>query len=313
VGARKRILAVAVLYKRTAEQSQSVAALRRLLVEGRIGAETLDLMICDNSPYEQPAPAWIAGGYVRDVTNPGLARCYNQALRRAVEKGVAWLMLLDQDTTVTEEYLHEVLETAEAIETGEALGAAEALGRDQGVVAMVPKLIQGGVICSPIQPPRYGPARAVRAEYQGVAGGSLHAFNSGAVIRVSAIREIGGFPEEFPLDYLDHATFTGLQRRGGKLLVLRSELEHELSSNDQTGNDQAGKDQAGNDQRGEHAISVQRQASVLDAEYRFYARYGSGAERRMWRFRLLRAVLGRVLRGKNGGQSWRMLKSAMRR
>jgi len=296
VGARERILAVVVLYKRTAEQSQSVAALQGLLVEGRIGAEALDLMICDNSPYEQPAPAWIAGGYVRDVTNPGLARCYNQALRRAVEKGVAWLMLLDQDTTVTEEYLYEVLETAEA------------LGRDQGVVAMVPKLIQGGVICSPIQPPRYGPARAVRAEYQGVAGGSLHAFNSGAVVRVSAIREIGGFPEEFPLDYLDHATFTGLQRRGGKLLVLRSELEHELSSNDQTGNNQAG-----NDQRGEDAISVQRQASVLDAEYRFYARYGSGAERRMWRFRLLRAVLGRVLRAKSGGQSWRMLKSAMRR
>lgn len=307
MGARERILAVAVLYKRTAEQSQSVAALRRLLVEGRIGAEALDLMICDNSPYEQPAPDWIAGGYVRDVTNPGLARCYNQALRRAVEKGVAWLMLLDQDTTVTEEYLHEVLETAEAIET------AEALGRDQGVVAMVPKLIQGGVICSPIQPPRYGPARAVRAEYQGVAGGSLHPFNSGAVIRVSAIREIGGFPEEFPLDYLDHATFTGLQRRGGKLLVLRSELEHELSSNDQTGNDQTGNNQAVNDQRGEDAISVQRQASVLDAEYRFYARYGSGAERRMWRFRLLRAVLGRVLRAKSGGQSWRMLKSAMRR
>jgi len=291
VAVRERILAVAVLYKRAAEQSQSIAALRRLLVEGRIPAEALDLMICDNSPYAQPAPAWIAGGYVRDVTNPGLARCYNQALQRAVEAGVPWLMLLDQDTTVTEEYVHEVLDTAEA------------LGRDQKVVAMVPKLIQGGVICSPIQPPRYGPARAISAEYQGVAEGRLHAFNSGAVVRVSAVREIGGFPEEFALDYLDHATFTGLQRRGGKLLVLRSELEHELSSNDQTGNDQTGED----------AISVQRQTGVLDAEYRFYARYGSGAERRMWRFRLLRAVLGRVLRGKSGGQSWRMLKSAMRR
>lgn len=79
----------------------------------------------------------------------------------------------------------------------------------------------------------------------------LRAFNSGAVVRVSAIREMGGFATEFPLDYLDQATFAELQERGGRVFLLR-------------------------------------------------------------RLRLLRAVLGRLLRAKRGAQTWRMLRSAVR-
>lgn len=280
-----RIFAVVVLYRMRAEESAAFCSLAELVgADVGVGA-VVEWMVCDNSPHEQAAPEGFEGEYLRDGTNAGLARCYNEALRRAEAGGFEWLMLLDQDTTVTAAYLREVLEVA-----GLGLG-------DDRVVAMVPRLVEAGVVCSPAYPPRYGPARAIGAGECGAAKERLHAFNSGAVVRVRALREIGGFAEEFPLDYLDHATFTQLQTRGGRLFVLRSELEHELSSNDETRRDDA---------------AERRRAGVLDAEYRFYARYGSVTERLLRRFRLLRAALGRVVRGKDAAQTRRMLRSAIR-
>jgi len=116
------------------------------------------------------------------------------------------------------------------------------------------------------------------------------------LLRVSAVRAIGGFPAEFPLDYLDHATFAELQAQGGRVYVLQSVLEHELSSNTERPS----------------AAAARRQHMVLHAEQRFYARYGTPKQRWLRRVRLLKAVAGRLLRRKEAGQTWRMLKSALR-
>jgi hypothetical protein len=44
-------------------------------------------------------------------------------------------------------------------------------------------------------------------------------YNSGALLRVKALQEMNGFPEEFLLDYLDHATFRILQNKGGRISI----------------------------------------------------------------------------------------------
>lgn len=278
-----RVYAVIVLYRRNASKSEAYVSLKKLLDAGFGGM--VELLVCDNSPYEQPAPDDFRGAYLRDLTNPGLARCYNEALRRAEPIEASWLMLLDQDTVVTGEYLYEVSENAEILKN------------EDDIVAMVPALIDGDVVCSPIYPPMYGPPRAVNADMHGPATTLLHALNSGAVLRVSAIRKIGGFPLDFPLDYLDHATFFQLQHEGRKIFLLRSRLQHKLSSNSEPGRDVA---------------SIRRMESMLKAEARFYSRYGSPKDRFLRRFRLLRAVIGRILRGKEASQSWRLLKAAIR-
>jgi len=110
------------------------------------------------------------------------------------------------------------------------------------------------------------------------------------------LRAQGGFAAEFPLDYLDHVTFAELQARGGRVHVLRSMLEHELSSNTERRSVEA----------------ARRQSAVLDAERRFYARYGTRCERWLRRVRLLKAAAGRLVRGKEAGQTWRMFKAALR-
>ena len=279
------MLAIIVLYKVPAEQSQSFASLQAYLKAGSAGARRFELMLCDNSPYAQPRPAGFHGEYVSDTANSGLATAYNCALRAASERGIPWLLLLDQDTTLTAEFLDEALATAE-----------EMAARPE-VVALVPKLTDKGVIVSPHYPPLLEAARPIAAEMSGFAPARVYVFNSGAVVRVSAIQAIGGFPVEYPLDFLDHATFAALRRSGGQLFILRSTLKHELSDVNQALPDPA---------------LVPRQEGVLDAEYRFYRKYGSPSERLIRRLRLLRSALGRAAKGKDWGQTRRILRAALR-
>src|SRR5665213_4145989 len=103
----KRILAVVVLYKMTFAESRSLTSIRNACSDDQALAQTMDLMVCDNTPYEQVPPTSYSGRFYRDAANPGLAHWYNLALKSAAESGARWIMLLDQDTEVTAEYLAE--------------------------------------------------------------------------------------------------------------------------------------------------------------------------------------------------------------
>jgi GT2 family glycosyltransferase len=281
-----RIFAVMVLYKRSLEESETFSTLRSLLQKRTDLAGAISLLLYDNSPVAQEVPVLpIPTQYISNPANPGLAAAYSAGLQLAGQETADWLLLLDQDTTLTPEYLEEI-----------SSGAVHLLS-DRKIVAIVPKLSDKGVLCSPLYPPTYGPARMIDRTTAGDSSQRLHAFNSGAVLRVSALKAIGGFPEDFPLDYLDHATFAALQDRGGRLHILNAILEHELSSNVERNRD---------------PNFVQRQTGILDAEYRFYKQYGSAGDRLRRRLRLIRASLGRVLRRRDRNQTWRMLKSAFR-
>ena len=92
--------------------------------------------------------------------------------------------------------------------------------------------------------------------------------NSGAVLRLSAVRAADGFPADYPLDYLDHAMAARLLNGGSRVLLLRSVLRHHLSLLD----------------RG--TLGVARLDSVLRAEERFYLEHGAPATGVGWRPRV---------------------------
>lgn len=281
----KRILAVVVLYKMTFGQSRGLASLLKAFAEDDASAKAIELMVCDNTPYEQPAPASFNGHFYRDITNPGLAHWYNMALENATNGGSQWILLLDQDTEITPEYLAEVV-----AQTGR-------LKERREIVALCPKLMQNEVVCSPLTPPTYRHPLPFDKNFTGVAPSTLHVFNSGSVLRASALREIGGFPGAFPLDYLDHATFAALQSRGGRLFVLQSTLEHELSSSNVRRTD---------------AAAIERHRSTLLAERQFYKLNGSTKDRIYRRVRLLRGAMGVLIRHGAVAWSFRMMKAALR-
>jgi GT2 family glycosyltransferase len=220
-------LAVAVLYKQAPTESNALCSFLRILEDNPQMAGHFSLLAYDNSPQSHEVSTGVLMDYVHDPSNGGLAGAYNHALAQAERGGCEWLLLLDQDTSLTEEFLSELI------------ACANALQPDKEVAAIVPKLMVRGAILSPAQHfidyIRYQFTRRTftfRQEDVGVQPGRISAYNSGSTLRVSVLRSIGGFPKEFWLDYLDHAVFHALSASGYSVYVLRPVLKHELAESD---------------------------------------------------------------------------------
>jgi hypothetical protein len=112
-------------------------------------------------------------------------------------------------------------------------------------------------------------------EVFGVQEEKLAAYNSGATLRVSVLRSIGGFPEEFWLDYLDHAVFHALSHANYRMYVMRTQLEHEPS------------------QGNLRNVPEWRQRNILLAQTLFVKQAGTPLDRlfyRLWVLRYSRAL-----------------------
>jgi GT2 family glycosyltransferase len=280
----KTVLAVVVLYRQTMAESPSCRVLLECMAADGPLRDSVELLVTDNSPEAQPLPADFPGRYVHDGENPGLAKRYNLGLRMAAEQGLGWLLLLDQDTSLTREYLDEMLQRS--VE----------LANEEQVAAVAPKLVSGGVLQSPHRPP-FQPVRSgVDVASKGILPGRLCVYNSGALLRVSALLAIEGFPEAYGLDYLDHAVFAQLQARGGRVYVMDAQLEHEMSI-----------------YRSDHETNPAwpaRQRNQLASAVRFYREFGSLRERWYHRLDLLRQVVGTGRRG-HFSTAGRLLEAAL--
>jgi GT2 family glycosyltransferase len=261
------ILAVVVLYKCSPSESQSFSSLVQIFNANPDLAKHFSIIIYDNSPHpHRPEVAVnVQVAYRHDATNPGLAAAYNFALTQAEETHREWLLLFDQDTSPTLSFLNELIT------------CANNLRMEQSVASIVPKLLIGGKIYSPaahfIDQIRHQYRRsnhAVGQDIVGVRQERLSAYNSGAVLRVSALRAIGGFPEDFWLDYLDHAVFHTLSIHGYFMYVMQSEIKHDAS------------------QLKIRDIPIWRQRNLLFAQILFVKHAGSFIDRSLYRIFLLR-------------------------
>ena len=230
-------------------------------------AKHFSLVLYDNSaqPQGHAMPAEFPVHYVHDPSNGGLARAYNFALARAESEEREWLLLFDQDTLPTPDFLFELLQSATSL---------HGQGR---VAAIVPKLLVNGTVYSPathfldVLRQQFSPPTA--NTYDGLLGvqeGRLNVYNSASTLRVSAVREMGGFPEEFWLDYLDHTVFQTLFVKGYRIYVMRASLKHDQSDADL------------------YHVSSWRHHNVLRAQTLFVKRTGSFADRLRYRIWLLR-------------------------
>ena len=277
------IQAVLVLYRMHLQDSGTYAAWNAAHF-----STAADLIVCDNTPGAPGTPpSDFQGPYLPQPDNPGLAKSYNLALQRASQSGATWIMLLDQDTHLTSDYFEEV-----------ARRAAE-FASDQNVVAIVPKLVENGVV----QSPHMGICAKTWTPLPSDASGLLenrgqHIYNSGALMRVSSLLAIGGFPEDFWLDYLDHAVFHQLREHGGRVFLMNASIHHTLSSNAAP--------------EPNNPAYLARHANVLAAEALYYRRYGTKEERWWYRRRLLRATANAAIRYRHFRLAWRTLRAALK-
>lgn len=269
-GDRPPVLAVLVLYQVEASSSPALVSFMQALDEVDLASQ-FSLLIYDNSPSQSAVPDTMPMpfSYVHDPANGGLTGAYNTALHLAEKERNEWLLLLDQDTVINASYLKELWRSLFE------------LAGNRRCAALAPKLLAGNEIISPARVLWGGRLLSVDKTLIGITPWEIVALNSGTLLRISAVRELGGFNPEFWLDYLDHWLFNRLHRAGFLVYVLDAELQHELSVKSMAG------------------MQVARYKNILLAEGQFYRCCKSPAESLIYGFRLfVRAVKMFVLPGR---------------
>lgn len=238
-----KVTMVVVLYKLKPEESKTFQTLKQIMDAASSPFKDVELILYDNSPtkhdFTSPRNEGVHISYYHDPRNLGIASAYNYAWLAAKGNNSHWLLLLDHDTELTQEYFHSILSMNEVPEE---------------VVAVVPKINSENTMISPVYSHSLRPLKEERPS-PGIQDQPVMAINSGALISVAFLNEINGFNEDFALDYLDHWLFFKIYEKGRKVYLIDVELEHELSVLDYT------------------RVSLQRYQSILDSEVNFYQNF----------------------------------------
>jgi len=210
------IFVVVVLYKTKLEDAKTINSLNAAI------AGDCNLFVFDNSPDRQYKSDYFVFNnfniqYCHDGTNPGLSEAYNLALKKGVELNKKWLLLLDQDTTFTKEYIEEII-------------SLDLNKFPPAVVAVMPNVVSmpDGRIIAPVKMFLGGICRPVTIE-NFVVTSRITGINSGTLLNVFYMNAIGGFSEKYALDMLDHWYFRKFFNDGKSVYVLKSKIFQDLS------------------------------------------------------------------------------------
>jgi GT2 family glycosyltransferase len=147
---------------------------------------------------------------------------------------------------------------------------AEAAENDPGIAAVAPLLTAGDALLSP-RLWRFARHVALpRAAAPYTESRAMYAANSGTMLKVKALRAVGGYNARFWLDYSDIELFHRLHRQGYRARIANDlELEHEIAMLDYNAR-----------------MSPARYANYLGAESDFLDLYRGPVERAMHLLRL---------------------------
>jgi GT2 family glycosyltransferase len=217
-----QILVVVVLYKQSPVQSQTIQSLIRVFERESRLSVSLRILLWDNSPV--PA-SQVSLPFSFDLShagrNVGTSGAYNHAMELAESLGCPWLLLLDQDTTVSEEFLSAMI------------GYSEQFRQTPEVAAVVPFIFSHGALVSPRRLRSFNRVQQIPVSFSGLCRDKAYAVNSATLMRVSALREVGGYSEEFWLDLSDVYVFQALHRQGKYMYIAGDiHVEHSIASMD---------------------------------------------------------------------------------
>jgi len=181
---------------------------------------------------------------INSTTNDKLQKPYSFALQTAIEENFDFLMLLDQDTELTEDYFLELND-----------------GLDKEIAAFVPICVHGEKQISPFfYNAKLGNYFFSKPAKSCITANCVSAFNACAVFSVFALEKIGGFSEMFDLDFIDNYIFYRLHRSNYKIKILNTKLQHNLSLLDYK------------------TLKLSRYKKIIDAERKFAKILGKKAE-----------------------------------
>jgi GT2 family glycosyltransferase len=275
-----QVVAVIVLYKRRPEQSQTINSLASVLERNPSLLRSIRIFLWDNSPQaidrlDLPFPC----DYKHGGGNVGTSGAYNHAMVFAEAQGSPWLLLLDQDTTLSDEFLPRMLEYGYQLQDSPEVGS------------VVPFVYSHGKPVSPRLLGRFNRNLQLPLGFHGICRKKSYAINSTAMLRVAALREIGGYSEEFWLDLSDVYAFLAMNQKGRYMYVAGDlVLEHSLAGMDY-----------------DNEMTCERYRNFLAAESAYVDLYSSPPERAAQLLRLLIRTFRQYRRYQNkafAGLAW---------
>jgi len=244
---------VVILYEMPHGRSNT---LKSLMNNSNFNEYNLNIIIYDNSPKKQDIDTDISNfTYVHNKLNGGLAQAYNYALS-AISDQNSWLLLLDQDSQLPSNFISSLIETIHGIQ-------------DESIVAVAPHILCNNNLISPCKVRFAGRLVSVSKQFRGASDLELMAVNSGMAVRASFMKQIGGFNQDFWLDYLDHWLCRTIYAEGKRIYVSTAIVNHDLSVSNY------------------NEVSVKRAQNILNAEVLFYKKYKSKSEQVAYFFRLM--------------------------
>lgn len=259
------ILPIIVLYNVPLAESTTYWSLRASMRP--YGQTRATIAVYDNSPIRQVSEVEQRklGTYKHDPDNGGLAVAYNWALEKALSIGATWLLLLDQDSVLPQNFLESCLAETKSYES------------DDRLVAIVPMARSGEHLVSPMRVTQWG-LKKLSPPNSGIQNVEVTAINSGVLIRCSFVRQIGGFDQAYKLDLLDHWLFAQIYRHGSYAALSKAEISHDLSS------------------LSPHQYSIGRYRSILSGERQFFLSSKLRSSAPAYRLRLFCRALKQLLR-----------------
>jgi GT2 family glycosyltransferase len=269
---KNQIVAVVVLYKRLPEQSQTIDSLGKVFAGNPELLTSIRVILFDNSPKAlSHVNLSFPCDYRHAGRNVGTSGAYNYAMEIAEAEQCSWLLLLDQDTTLSAEFLPRMLEYSQQLQDQAEVGS------------VVPFIYSHGSLVSPRKHGRFNQISLIPATFSGVYRDKAFAVNSATLMRVAALREIGGYSNDFWLDLSDVYVFQAMYRRGRYLYIGGDlTLQHSITSMD------FDKDMA-----------PERYRNFLAAESAYVDLYSSAPERAFHLIRLLARTLRQRRRHQN--------------
>jgi GT2 family glycosyltransferase len=265
---RLQIFIVVVLYQMRPTESKAFQSLQETFSSLSPSRLSFKILLYDNTPGGcDPGPLPTGVQYEGGGQNVGLATAYNRALSIAQSEKAAWLLILDQDTTLPADYLSRMSRLACDIEA------------DRRIAAIVPRMLDAGRPIAPVFIRLWG-VSYLPSDFEGTATQEIHSTNSATLFRVDALKQIGGFSPYFWLDYVDGYIFHQLYLYGLQIYVASDvRVVHELSLLHKT------------------ALKPDRWHNILRAESAFWDLYGGTIQG----LALTARLLGRIWRQRERG------------
>jgi GT2 family glycosyltransferase len=217
-----QILAVVVLYKRSPQQSQTIQSLSQALERNPALNDQVRVLLWDNSPTPLTRASLSFPFDLRSAgRNVGTSGAYNYAMGFAEELRFPWLLLLDQDTTVSDEFLLGMV------------GYSEKFQDALEIATVVPFIFSHGTLVSPRLLRSFNRVQQIPVTFNGICKDKSYAVNSATLMRVTALRAVGGYSDEFWLDLSDVYVFQAMHRKGMYMYIAGElRLEHSIASMD---------------------------------------------------------------------------------